>query len=54
MSGEMFIDTNIEDNGDFLNVAWVSVDDKDKLGSITLPILEYIVIRFNGDKLKCN
>jgi 8-oxo-dGTP diphosphatase len=40
VAGDMFIDRNLPDNEDIIDVAWVSIDEKDKWDNVTLPILE--------------
>lgn len=39
IGGEMFLDKDINDNEDIIDVSWVSIDDKSKWDNITLPIL---------------
>jgi 8-oxo-dGTP diphosphatase len=40
VAGDMVIDRTLEDNEDIIDVAWVSIDDKDKWDHFTLPMLE--------------
>lgn len=40
--GELYIDTNNEDNADIINVEWVSLEDTEKFDSYTLPLLKII------------
>ena len=45
ISGNLYLDTDNEDNKDILDVAWVSIDEKDKFDTYTAPFLELIIDR---------
>lgn len=40
VGGKMFVDKNLKDNEDIIDVSWVSLDDKTKWDHITRPIFD--------------
>ncbi|WP_088043251.1 NUDIX hydrolase [Bacillus sp. EAC] len=40
IGGELYLDMNNEDNSDILDVAWISIDEKDKFDPYTAPLLK--------------
>ena len=40
IGGELYLDLDNEANTDIIDVAWISVDDKDKFDNVTAPLLE--------------
>jgi 8-oxo-dGTP diphosphatase len=40
IGGELFLDTNNQDNEDIVEVAWIPLNDSEKFDLITLPMLE--------------
>ncbi|MCT2534373.1 NUDIX hydrolase [Aquibacillus koreensis] len=43
VGGEMFLNKELKDNDDILEVSWVSLDDNKKWDQVTLPILEIYI-----------
>ena len=44
-SGDLFLDSNNEDNNDIIDVAWVSVDEEEKFDAYTAPLLKILLDR---------
>jgi len=40
IGGELYLDLDNEANTDIIDVAWISLDDKDKFDNFTAPLLE--------------
>ncbi|NOU93489.1 NUDIX domain-containing protein [Paenibacillus sp. LMG 31456] len=40
IGGELFLDTNNQDNEDIIEVAWIPLNDFGKFDPITMPVLE--------------
>lgn len=43
VGGELGLDKTNEDNSDILEVAWVSLEDRDKFDTYTRPVIEMLV-----------
>ncbi|MGB2992428.1 MAG: NUDIX hydrolase [Paenisporosarcina sp.] len=41
-SGHLYLNINNEDNEDILDIAWVSIEEKDKFDTYTAPLLELL------------
>lgn len=39
VGGELVLDMTLESNRDIVEVAWINIDDKDKIDSFTFPML---------------
>jgi 8-oxo-dGTP diphosphatase len=42
IGGELYLDLDDEANNDIIDVAWISLDDKDKFDNFTAPLLELL------------
>jgi ADP-ribose pyrophosphatase YjhB (NUDIX family) len=42
-SGHLYLNINNEDNEDILDIAWVSIDEKDKFDTYTAPLLKLLI-----------
>jgi 8-oxo-dGTP diphosphatase len=42
IGGKLYLDLNNEANNDIVDVAWVSLDDRDKFDSFTAPLLKLL------------
>jgi 8-oxo-dGTP diphosphatase len=40
IGGELFLDTNNQDNEDIIEVAWIPLNDFEKFDPVTMPVLE--------------
>lgn len=47
IGGELYLDMKNEANSDIIDVAWISIDEKDKFDTYTAPLLRLLLEEYN-------
>jgi 8-oxo-dGTP diphosphatase len=52
VGGDLYLNTDLEDNQDIVEVAWVSTGDKEKFDHVTEPLLNMFLSEFHHDLIE--